>query len=157
MVRLGRWSTSVVAVVVLLVLSFVLTAPVVGASPGSAGRVRLDAGLTCLAGGGATVTLTIRNEGTETVVLQGDFHLFLEKVVRGGHEGAGVVFVFPAPGFNTVAPGGEVTFQVPIGESIEGEPGSDLSGHRLVLEVEVFLAGRGQPLVRHFVFPGCDA
>jgi len=51
--------------------------------------------------------------------------------------------------------GGRVTFQVPIGDAVEGEPGRDLSAHRLLLEAEVFLVGQDTPIVRHFTFPGC--
>ncbi len=154
--RVGRWS-KVAAGAMLLVLSVALTTPVVEASPRSAARLRLGAELVCLAGGGANVTLTFSNEGSDFITLDGDFHLFLDAVTSGGREFAGAVFVFPAPGFDTVASGGEVTFQVPIGDAVEGEPGSNLNTRRLLLEAEVFLEGQDRPIVGQFSFPGCDA
>jgi len=140
----------------ILVLSATVAVPVAEAGTRTGGRVRLAAGLVCLTGGGANVTFTVSNVGGDTVVLDGDFHLFLEKATTGGLTFAGAAFVFPAAGFDTIAPGGASTFQVPIGDAVEGEPGTDLSAHRLILEAEVFLEGRARPVVRRFTFPGCD-
>jgi hypothetical protein len=128
--------------------SEIASTPVSAAGPNAAGRVRL-------AERGVTVTFTVANKGPGPVVLDDDFHLFLDMVTAGGRAFAGAVFVFPAPGLDTIAPGGTVTFQVPIGDAVEGEPGRDLSAHRLLLEAEVFLVGQDTPIVRHFTFPGC--
>ena len=58
---------------------------------------------------------------------------------------------------STSAPDGEVMFQVPIGDAVEGEPGRDLDAHRPLLEAEIFLEGQARPIIRHFTVPGCDA
>ncbi len=157
MSRVGRWLKVTLATLVLIVLSVTLATPVTAAGPNAARRVRLAADVACLAEGGVTVTFTVANKGPAPVVLDDDFHLFLDMVTAGGRAFAGAVFVFPAPDLDTIAPGGTVTFQVPIGDAVEGEPGRDLSAHRLLLEAEVFLVGQDSPIVRHFTFPGCGA
>jgi len=118
--------------------------------------VRLFADLSCDPGGGANVTFTVRNTGKRTLTIENDFHLFLDRVGPGGREPASAVFVFPAPGFQVIAPGAEKTFLVPMGTGEAGEPGIDLTARRLILEAEVFFEGRQRPVVRHFTFPGCD-
>ena len=45
-----------------------------------AAAVVLLAGLTCAQGGGADVTFTVRNLGHQTLTIENDFHLFLDKV-----------------------------------------------------------------------------
>jgi hypothetical protein len=42
-----------------------------------------------------------------------------------------------------------------MGTPDEGFPGIDLSGARLLLESEVWLEGRSNPVVRTFTFSGC--
>jgi hypothetical protein len=125
-----------------------------------AAPVRLLADLTCVARGGADVTFTVRNLGHQTLTIENDFHLFLDKVdPPGGRESVSAVFVFPAPGFDVIPPGKKTTFLVPIGTAEEGEPrpGEDLSARRLLLEAEVFFEGREQPVRRLFSFEGCPA
>jgi len=144
----------------LLVASlFVLIAGAALARPADAriqaAPVRLLADLECAPGGGANVTFTVRNLGNRTLTIENDFHLFLDKVGSGGREAVSAVFVFPAPEFAVIAPGGAKTFLVPIGTAEEGEPGADLSARRLLLEAEVFLEAREQPVRRHFSFVGC--
>jgi hypothetical protein len=80
-------------------------------------------------------------------------------VVRpGGPQPAGLAFVFPIPERAVIAPGARSKFLVPIGDAIEpGESGVDLSGHRLLLEAEVFLEGRRKPAGRLFSFRACPA
>ena len=131
-----------------------------GARQGSqAAPVRLTADLACLRDGGAEVTFTIRNLGRAPLAIDTDFHLGLELVRAGGREPGPIVFVFPAPGFEVVPPGGERTFVVPMGDAEPGtgEPGADLSARRLILGAEVFFEGRTQPVRRHFSFPGCPS
>lgn len=119
--------------------------------------VRLFADLECASGGGANVTFTVRNIGKDTLTIENDFHLFLDKVGPGGREPVSAVFVFPAPEFQVIAPGAAKTFLVPIGTGEEGEPGADLSARRLLLEAEIFFEGRDRPVLRHFSFAGCPA
>ena len=120
-------------------------------------RVRLLATLACVEGGGAEVTLIIRNMGRETVEIQGDLHLTVTAVGPGGREPVAVLFVFPAPDFRVIPPGGEQTFIIPVSTADEGgQPGSELRARRLLLEVEVFFAGDKHPTRRQFSFPGCS-
>ncbi len=57
-----------------------------------------------------------------------------------------------------IGPGAQSTFLVPIGDAIEpGELGVDLSGHRLLLEAEVFLEGRRKPVGPLFSLRACPA
>ncbi len=141
----------------MFLLAAVLSGPL--AIPASAAvqaaPVRLLADLACTEHGGAEVTFTVRNLGRETLEIDPDFHLSLSAVRPGGPELIGIVFVFPAPGFDVIAPGGESTFIVPIAAAEPGEPGATLQGRRLLLEAEVFLAGREHPARRIFSFPGC--
>lgn len=119
--------------------------------------VRLFADLECASGGGANVTFTVRNVGRQTLTIDNDFHLFLDKVETGVREPVSAVFVFPAPEFQVIAPGAAKTFLVPMGTGEEDEPGADLSARRLLLEAEVFFEGRDKPVRRHFSFAGCAA
>lgn len=119
-------------------------------------RVRTDATLSCDPGGGARVTFTILNPGRVAVVLDPDFHLLLELIRRGRQPGV-VLFVFPAPDFAKIPAGERRTFLLDMGTPDEGFPGIDLSGARLLLESEVWLRARSNPIVRTFTFPGCEA
>ena len=130
-----------------------------GAAHGSQARpVRLTAQLACLPAGGAGVKFSIANIGRRSVAIDEDFHLRLTIVRSGGPEFGGIVFVFPIPELAVISPGGMSTFLVPIGDAVEpGELGVDLSGHRVLLEADVFLDGRRQPVGRLFSFRGCSA
>lgn len=151
-------AAQILSVTVLVLVAFVAVAPQGGLAQARQGaRLRLSSDLACLSEGGAEITFVIANRGREAVVLDGDFHLFLEKVTAGGREPAGAAFVFPIPELQTIEPGGASTFRVPIGDAGEGEPGTDLSGRRLILEAEVFLEGQERPVRRLFTFPGCNA
>ena len=126
------------------------------AREGQAAPVRLLASLTCVEGGGAEVTFTVRNLGRESLDINPDFHLSLTAVRPAGPEVVGIVFVFPAPGFDLIPPGGKSTFIVPIATADPGDPGASLQARRLLLEAEVFFAGRDHPARRVFSFPGCN-
>ncbi len=118
--------------------------------------MRLAADLTCLSGGGVEVVFTVRNVGARPLTIENDFHLTLS-VVRGrGLVFGGVVFVFPAPGFQVIPPGESRTFRVPIGDAVGGEGGTDLSGRGLILEAEVWFVGRDGVVRRNFWFPACN-
>jgi hypothetical protein len=120
--------------------------------------VKLSADLECDPGGGANVTFAVRNIGKQTLTLENDFHLFLDKVGPGGRESVVAAFVFPAPAFVVIDPGAAKTFLVPMGTSEPGDPGVDLSGaRRLLLEAEVFFEGHDKPVRRLFSFEGCAA
>jgi hypothetical protein len=76
----------------------------------------------------------------------------------GGLEPAGLALVFPIPDLAVIGPGAQSTFLVAIGDAIEpGELGVDLSGHRVLLEVDVFLEGRRKPVGRLFSLRACPA
>ena len=138
----------------LLVVS-VIAATLIPAMPASASAgVRTSADLRCVAGGGAILDLSMRNPGRTAVRIDPDFHVMLEIVRRGRQPGI-VLFVFPAPTHATIPPGETRTFILELGIPDESFPGLDLSGARLLLETETWIAGRTAPLVRTFSFPGC--
>jgi hypothetical protein len=128
-------------------------ATVVPASAGPA-AVRLSADVVCLRSGGAHIAFTIENVGPRRVRIDPDFHLWL-KVTRVGDDVGAVAFVFPAPGWDVIPAGQARTFQLDLGEAFEGQLGTDLSGLRLHLSSQVWLAGRPNPAVRTFSFPAC--
>ncbi len=105
-------------------------------------RVAVKAALSCAAAGGANVTYTVRNAGTQTVHL-GDLHFYLTRMTRGGPQGGGVVFLFPSPDYAVIPPGESRTWVVGIGTAMPGEPGegTDLSAQRLILETEAWMEG----------------
>jgi hypothetical protein len=142
-----------------VVMSAGVLAQAAHAAPASqATPVRLTAQLTCLPAGGASVTFSVANIGRRLVVIEQDFHLELTVVRSSGLQPAGLVFVFPIPELAMIGPGTQSTFLVPIGDAIEpGELGVDLSGHRLLLEADVFLEGRRKPVRRLFSFRACPA
>ena len=123
----------------------------------AAAPVDLAADLRCLPSGGAAISLTIRNLGRETLRIAGDIHLTLSAVRPGGPEGVSALFIFPAPGADVVAPGGEQTFWLITGEPTPGKPDDRLSARRLIVEAEVWFEGRDAAVRRHFSFPGCGA
>ena len=120
-------------------------------------RVRLESQLVCLDAGGAEIRFTVSNAGGRTVRIDPDFHLQLEPVRKGGRDAGVILFVFPAPDFAVIQPEASSTFVLLAGEPFDGEPGVDLSGYRALLEAEVWLAGRSQPVRRTFTFPPCPA
>lgn len=141
---------AVALALLVMVIGALSASPAAATTP----RVRTHASLTCAPSGGARVTFTISNPGRETAVLDPDFHLLLEIIRRGRQPGV-VLFVFPAPGFDEIPPGETRTFLLDMGTPDEGFPGIDLSGARLLLESEVWLEGRSNPVVRTFTFSGC--
>jgi len=142
-----------------LILAVGVLAQTADAAPGSqATPVRLTATRTCLPSGGAGVAFSIANLGRRAVAFDQDFHLELTVVRSGGLEPAGLAFVFPIPELAVIGPGAQSTFLVPIGDAIEpGELGVDLSGHRLLLEADVFLEVRRKPVGRLFSLRACPA
>jgi hypothetical protein len=146
-------------VICALVVSVGVLAQAAGGAHGSqATPVRLQAELACLPTGGASVTFTVANIGRRPLAIDQDFHLELTVVRSGGPEPAGAAFVFPIPELALIQPGAQSTFVVPIGDAIEpGEPGTDLSGRRILLEAEVFFEGRRKPVRRVFSFRACRA
>ena len=138
----------------LLVFS-VIAAMLILAMPASASaRLRTSADLRCAEGGGAILDLSMENPGPTAVRIDPDFHVMLEIVRRGRQPGV-VLFVFPAPTHATIPPGQTRTFTLELGTPDESFPDLDLSGARLLLETETWLAGRRAPVVRTFSFPGC--
>ena len=128
-----------------------LAAPALAAPPPVHFHVTLD----CLEGGGAYVTFTIHNEGRHKLFIDQDFHVQLELVQPEGEPSGIIAFVFPAPSFSRIGPGKTRTFGIPMGEGFDGEPGIDLSAHRLALSAEVFWVGRRATTEDRFTFPGC--
>jgi len=151
----GLIAATMCAVLISLAFGAVSASPTTAKT--QAAPVRLSAELVCADGGGANVTFTVRNVSKGTLTINDDFHLFLDKVGRGGRQPSIAAFVFPAPEFKVIAPGTRKTFLVPMGASEEGEPGVDLAAKRLLLEAEVFFEGRKHPARRLFSFPGCGA
>ena len=150
--------TLVGALLLVLVAGAALARPAEAqAAEAQAAPVKLLADLACAPGGGANVTFTVRNLGIRTLTIEDDFHLFLDKVGRGGRKPVIAVFVFPAPEFKVIAPGAKKTFLVPMGTGEEGEPGVDLRARRLLLEAEVFFEGLRKPARGLFSFEGCPA
>jgi len=117
-------------------------------------RVSVSAELRCLEGGGIAIEITIENTGRQIARIDPDFHLLVETIRKGRQPGV-VLFVFPAPGFDRIPPGGSRTFLLTAGEPFEGEPAIDFSGPRIILEIEVWLRGRDHPVVRTLTYPGC--
>jgi hypothetical protein len=120
-------------------------------------RISLDATLSCERTGGALVTFTISNRGKSDQRLSSDMHLVLDAVRPGGRKPVRAVFVFPAFGRDLVPAGGQQTFVLPFGTAVPeaGEPGIDLSARRLILDAEVFVAGRDHAIRGTFTFRGC--
>ncbi|HEX6579590.1 MAG TPA: hypothetical protein VF195_01785 [Actinomycetota bacterium] len=117
-------------------------------------RVSVSAELRCLEGGGIGIDLTIENTGRRIARIDPDFHLLVQTIRKGRQPGV-VLFVFPAPGFDRIPPGESRTFLLTAGEPFEGEPAIDFSGPRIILETEVWLRGRDNPVVRTLTYPGC--
>jgi hypothetical protein len=138
----------------LLVVS-VTAAVLISATAASAStRVTTSADLRCVKGGGAILDLSMENPGRNEIRIDPDFHVMLEIVRRGRQPGV-VLFVFPAPTHATIPPGETRTFILELGTPDESSPGLDLSGARLLVDTEIWLAGRTAPIVRTFSFPGC--
>ena len=137
----------------LLLMGSVLVQPAAAARS----RVAVDADLSCVSGGGASISYTLTNTGKQTVHL-GDLHFYLTRMTKGGPKGAGIVFLFPSPDFAVIPAGESRTWLVDIGTGIPGEPGSgtDLSARRLMLETEAWMDGYETVRRRTFTFPGCN-
>jgi hypothetical protein len=126
------------------------------ASPASAAppRVTVSAEVRCLDDGGIAIDLTFTNTGRRVARIDPDFHLLIEAVRQGRQPGT-VLFVFPAPGFDRIPPGESRTFLLTAGEPFEEVPATDLSGSRIIIDVEVWLRGREHPMTRTLTYPGC--
>jgi len=127
------------------------------ASPASAAappRVAVTAEVRCLDAGGISIDLTFENTGRSVARIDPDFHVLIE-TIRNGRQPGAVLFVFPAPGFDRIPPGESRTFLLTAGEPFEGEPATDFSGSRIVIEVEVWLRGREHPVSRTLTYPAC--
>jgi hypothetical protein len=128
------------------------------ASPTSAAppRVAVSAEVRCREAGGIAIELTFENTGRRPVRIDPDFHVLIETIRQGRQPGA-VLFVFPAPGFERIPPGESRTFLLTAGEPFEGEPATDFSGSRIIIEVEVWLRGRDHPVRKTLTHPACPA
>ncbi len=140
---------------VLFPAALVATGPPAAAA-GDAAPVRIFSSLSCHQGGGADLTLTVRNLGSEALRIDQDFHVFLSRVRPGRPELLSILFVFPAPTHQVVPPHDQVTFLLQAGVGEEGEEGLDLRARRLFLDVEFFFEHRDRPVERHFSYPGCS-
>jgi hypothetical protein len=114
----------------------------------------LSAELTCLTHGGAQVHFTVRNVSDHRIRISPDFHIDLSGWGPGGHRGYGVLFVFPAPGFDRIPAGEERTFVLDFGVELDGEPSVEIDSLRLVLRAEVFFS-RDPSVFERLGFPGC--
>jgi hypothetical protein len=138
------------------VLALILSGPLVPVSAQPRAKLRIEPLLTCADGGGAHLVLTVANEGGRQVVIDPDLHIVLEIAGRHGRRPGVIIFLFPARGWDRVPPGEERTFLVDLGTPFEGEPGIDLSGARLFLEVQVWLRGFEAPWERVTTFAACN-
>jgi hypothetical protein len=139
-------------------LLFVSTALVSPSGAASATRppvVRIGGDLSCLAGGGIGIDLTVENRGSRVAHIDPDLHLLIETVRMGGRRPGVVLFVFPASGFDRIPQGESRTFLLTAGEPFEGEPAIDFSGSRILIDVEVWLRHRTHPATRTLSFPAC--
>lgn len=128
------------------------------ASPAAAAppRVAVSAEVRCLDTGGIEIDLTFENTGRRVARIDPDFHVLIETIRRGRQPGA-VLFVFPAPGFDRIPPGENRTFLLTAGEPVDGEPATDFSGSRIIIEVDVWLRGREHPVSRTLTYQACPA
>jgi hypothetical protein len=140
----------------LIATTIAATACVAIASPVSAAppRVAISAEVRCFDVGGIAIDLTFENNGGRVARIDPDFHVLIETIRKGRQPGA-VLFVFPAPGFDRIPPGESRTFLLTAGEPFDGEPATDFSGNRIILEVEVWLGGRDHPVRRTLTYPAC--
>jgi hypothetical protein len=120
-------------------------------------RLRIDAEVSCLPQGGIAIDLTVENPGPLPARIDPDIHLLIEPVRAGGRQPGVVLFVFPAPGFARIPADESRTFLLSAGEPLDGEPAIDFSGKRILIEVEVWLRHRAQPVVRTLSFGACGA
>ena len=141
-------------VVVMTLASTLMLPAAAGDQPRA--RIAILPLLVCADGGGAHLTLTVANEGTRRLVIDPDLHLRFEIVGSGGRRPGVIIFLFPAPGWDRIPPGEQRTFLIDLGTPFEGEPGLDLSGGRLLLEVQIWLRGMERPWERTTTFPPCD-
>ncbi|MCD6021790.1 MAG: hypothetical protein K0R20_1500 [Actinomycetia bacterium] len=118
-------------------------------------RVRVSAVVACLPLGGIGINLTLENDGPRVARIDPDIHLLIEPVRVGGRQPGVILFVFPAPDFARIPPAESRTFLLTAGEPFEGEPPADLSGSRILMELDVWLRHRDRPLARTLSFPAC--
>jgi hypothetical protein len=117
--------------------------------------VAVSAGVGCLSGGGISIALTVENTGSRVARIDPDLHMLIETIRMGRQPGV-VLFVFPAPGFDRIPPGESRTFLLTAGEPFDGLPATDFSGHRIIVETEVWLHARAHPVTRTLSFPACS-
>jgi hypothetical protein len=128
-----------------------IASPALAAPP----RVAVSAEVRCLEEGGIAIDLTFENTGRRTARIDPDFHVLIETVRKGRQPGA-VLFVFPAPGFDRIPQGESRTFLLTAGEPFEGEPATDFSGSRIVIDVQVWLRDREHPVSKTLTYPACS-
>jgi len=118
---------------------------------------RTKATLACLQNGGANVTFWVRNVGDETFTIEDEVVLKLTIVRDTGPVQGPIVYMLPVPELAKIPPHGVSRFRVPMGDGEPGSLGTDLSGLRLRLRIDVYLVGHARPSVQRFRFPGCPA
>lgn len=144
------------AIFLVACLMAVLAATTASATP-TAGIVRTKATIACQPNGGANVTFWVRNIGDETVTIEDEIVLKLTIVRDTGPVQGPIAYMLPIPELATIAPHGVSRFRVPMGDGDPGNPGTDFSGLRLRLRVDVYLVGYARPSVGRFRFPSCPA
>jgi len=141
----------------LLILTVALASITAPAQAGTSAALGLSADLTCLRTGGAHIRFSIENLGPRRVRIDPDFHLWVHVLHPGGTETGMIAFVFPSPDFASIPSGQTRTFELNLGEAFDGEPGTDLSGRRIRVDAEVWLAGVSHPAVKRFSMPACPS
>ncbi len=110
-------------------------------------EVRVAATRECSAPQQFAVILFIRNTGPQ--------ELHIEPPVRGGLRvppGEHLRFFGrPAPGFDVIAPGGQVRFVIPF----ETDQPDLFDAERVTFWVDVRFAELPHPVIRHIALPGC--
>lgn len=142
-------------------LTAMLTATVlfVPAAPANAGpgadrqrsegaEVQITASLDCLSADQIGFWFVVRNSGPTLLNIDPPVHA----VVRVPGGTVTQFFGFPAPGFDVIEPGGEVTFGILVDRA---DMPSAFDARRIVFGVDVDFEEKKNPAVRYTVFPGC--
>lgn len=155
--KVRRGLITVVCATVLVGLTGALAPPVAGAGPLQRPLVQYRASLECQSDGSATLIFTITNTGSQTLWIQDDFQLNLWANDLGRSRLAGRLIVFPAPGFDVIAPGDTSRFVLPLDATDDGsgDGAQGLASTRLVIEAQVWFVGWDLPVTRNIPLRGC--
>jgi hypothetical protein len=120
-------------------------------------NVRFRGELECLASGGATLYLSVRNTGTRPLDIKNDFHVTVDRIRAKARKHVALLFVWPASSHDPVPPGEERTFILGIGDGGVDDPNADLRAKEIRIETEFWFENHGHVYRRYMSFPGCRA